>query len=85
MWITANGNILASGNLCFRVFNLQLKVINKVFSYLYSVWVIIIIIINKYLYRVNSSVVILYTKFCPGDPVKHEIEIILRNKKDKNS
>ena len=37
--ITANGNILASGNLCFRVFNLQLKVINKNFCYLYSVWV----------------------------------------------
>ena len=29
--ITANGNILASGNLCFGVFNLQLKVINKKF------------------------------------------------------
>ena len=27
--ITASGNILASGNLCFRVFKLQLKVINK--------------------------------------------------------
>ena len=27
--ITASGNILASGNLCFRVFQLQLKVINK--------------------------------------------------------
>ena len=31
--ITANGNILASGNLRFRVFNLQLKVINKNFCY----------------------------------------------------
>ena len=29
--IAANGNILASGNLCFRVFKLQLKVINKNF------------------------------------------------------
>ena len=35
--ITANGNIVASGNLCFRVFNLPLKVINKNFCYLYSV------------------------------------------------
>ena len=35
--ITANGNILPSGNLCFRVFKLQLKVINKNFCYLYSV------------------------------------------------
>ena len=35
--ITANGNILASGNLCFRVFNHQLKVINKNIYYLYSV------------------------------------------------
>ena len=37
--ITANGNILASGNLCFRVFKLQLKVIRKNFCYLYSIWV----------------------------------------------
>ena len=37
--ITANGNILAGGSLCFRVFNLKLKVINKNFCYLYSVWV----------------------------------------------
>ena len=35
--ITAGGNILASGNLCFRVFKLKLKVINKNFCYLYSV------------------------------------------------
>ena len=35
--ITASGNILASGNLCFRVFKLQLKVINKNVCYLYSV------------------------------------------------
>ena len=28
LWITASGNILAGGNLCFRVFKLQLKVIN---------------------------------------------------------
>ena len=39
MCITANGNILASGNLSFRVFNLQLKVIKKNICYLYSVWV----------------------------------------------
>ena len=32
--ITASGNILASGNLCFRVFKLQLKVINKNVCYL---------------------------------------------------
>ena len=37
MCITASGNILASGNLCFRVFKLQLKVINKNVCYLYSV------------------------------------------------
>ena len=37
--ITASGNILASGNLCFRVFKLQLKVINKNVCYLYSVCV----------------------------------------------
>ena len=36
--IAASGNILACGNLCFRVFKLQLKVINKKFCYLYSVW-----------------------------------------------
>ena len=36
MCITAAGNILASGNLCFRVFKLQLKVINKNVCYLYS-------------------------------------------------
>ena len=36
--ITANGNILDSGNLSFRVFKFQLKVINKRF-YFYSVWV----------------------------------------------
>ena len=35
MCITASGNILASGNLCFRVFKLQLKVINKNVCYLY--------------------------------------------------
>ena len=35
--ITASGNILASGNLCFRVFKLQLKVINKNLCHLYSV------------------------------------------------
>ena len=34
--ITASGNILASGNLCFRVFKLQLKVIIKNVCYLYS-------------------------------------------------
>ena len=37
--ITATGNILPSGNLCLRVFKLQLKVIHKNVSYLYSVWV----------------------------------------------
>ena len=35
--ITASGNILASGNLCSRVFKLQLKVIKKNVCYLYSV------------------------------------------------
>ena len=35
--ITATGNILANGNLCFKVFKLQLKVINKNVCYLYSV------------------------------------------------
>ena len=35
--ITASGNISANGNLCFRVFVLQLKVINKNICYLYSV------------------------------------------------
>ena len=35
--ITASRNILASGNLCFRVFKLQLKVVNKNVCYLYSV------------------------------------------------
>ena len=35
--ITATGNFLTSGNLCLRVFKLQLKVINKSFCYLYSV------------------------------------------------
>ena len=33
--ITASGNILANGNFCFRVFKLQLKVINKNVCYLY--------------------------------------------------
>ena len=33
------GTILAEGNLCFRVFKLQLKENNKNVSYLYSVWV----------------------------------------------
>ena len=37
--ITANGNILANGNLCFTVTKLQLKVINEKFCYLYSAWV----------------------------------------------
>ena len=37
--IRASGNILASGNLCFRLFKLQLKVINKNVFYLYRVWV----------------------------------------------
>ena len=37
--ITASGNILAGGNLCFRVYELQFKVINKNVCYLYSVWV----------------------------------------------
>ena len=38
--ITAIGNIWANGNLCFRVFELQLlKVINKNVCYLHSVWV----------------------------------------------
>ena len=32
--ITASGNILASGNLCFGVLKLQLKVINKNVYYL---------------------------------------------------
>ena len=35
--ITAGGNLVASGNLCFRVFKLQLKVFNKNVYYLYSV------------------------------------------------
>ena len=35
--ITASGNILASGNLRFRVFKLQLKVLNNNAYYLYSV------------------------------------------------
>ena len=35
--ITASGNTLASGNLFFRVFKLQLKVIDKNICYLYSV------------------------------------------------
>ena len=39
IFITASGKILASGNLCFRLFKLQLKVINKNICYLYSVWV----------------------------------------------
>ena len=34
--ITASGNILAGRNLCFRVFKLQLKVINKNICYLNS-------------------------------------------------
>ena len=37
--ITVSGNILDSENLCFRVFKVQLKVINKNVCYLYSVWV----------------------------------------------
>ena len=37
--ITTSENILANENLCFRVFKLQLKVINKNFCYLYSVQV----------------------------------------------
>ena len=37
--ITASGNILGSGNFCFRVFKLQLKVINKNVCYLYNVGV----------------------------------------------
>ena len=37
LYIAASGNILASGNLCFRVFKLQLKVINKNVCYLCSV------------------------------------------------
>ena len=36
--IAANGNLLASGNLCFRVFNFQLKVINKNFCYIRTVY-----------------------------------------------
>ena len=35
--ITASGNILASGNLCFTVFKLELKVINK-HIYLFRIW-----------------------------------------------
>ena len=35
--ITAGGNISANENLCFRVFELQLKEINKNVRYLYSV------------------------------------------------
>ena len=35
--ITASGNILASGNLGFKVFKLQLKVINK-FLFTYTVY-----------------------------------------------
>ena len=37
--ITARGNIVASGNLCFRIFNLQLNVINKNVCDFYSAWV----------------------------------------------
>ena len=37
--ITASGNIQPSGNLCFRMFKLQLKVINKSVCYLYIAWV----------------------------------------------
>ena len=37
--ITATGNILASGNLCFRLLKLQWKVINKNACYLCSLWV----------------------------------------------
>ena len=37
MCITASGNILANGNLCFRVFKLHFKVIKKnVIYYSYS-------------------------------------------------
>ena len=39
LYITATGNILANGSLCFRVLKLQLKIINKNICYLYSVWV----------------------------------------------
>ena len=35
--IAASGNILVSGNLCFRVFKFQLKVINKNICYLYCI------------------------------------------------
>ena len=35
--ITASENILAGRNLCFRVFKLQLKVINKNVCFLYNV------------------------------------------------
>ena len=34
--ITASGNILVCGNLCFRVFKFQLKVINENVCYLHS-------------------------------------------------
>ena len=37
--ITASGNIPAGGNLCFRIFKIQLKVINKNVCFLNSVWV----------------------------------------------
>ena len=37
--ITASGNILDSGNLFFREFKRQLKVISKNICYLYSLWV----------------------------------------------
>ena len=37
--ITARENILASGNLCFRAFKLQVKVIHENVCYFYNVWV----------------------------------------------
>ena len=37
--IAASGNIPAGGNLCFRIFKIQLKVINKNVCFLNSVWV----------------------------------------------
>ena len=37
LFITASGTNSANGNLCFKVFKLQLKVINKNVSYLCNV------------------------------------------------
>ena len=37
--ITASENISTNGNLCFKVFKLQLKVMKKMICYLKSAWV----------------------------------------------